>query len=129
MCSINQNWNQPLVEDLDLSIAGDQERHIRHEAIDVAENKCPFQSEEATTIFFAALEDAKSAGIIPENIGVAEAEWGGPFYGETEKVKVGRKDVEIVLPFEIWWPRAVLWAQALELMVRIQAAENNEIVN
>ncbi|KAJ7456377.1 hypothetical protein B0H11DRAFT_1819069, partial [Mycena galericulata] len=89
-------------EDLNLSIAGDQERHIRHEAIDVAENKCPFQSEEATSIFFAALEDAKSAGIIPENIGVAEAEWDGPFYGETEKVKVGRKDVEIVLPFEIW---------------------------
>ncbi|KAJ7122623.1 hypothetical protein C8R43DRAFT_899656, partial [Mycena crocata] len=114
--------------DIDLAIAGDQDRHIRHEAIDVVENQCPFETEQATVIFCQALEDVTSSEIIPEHFGVAEAEWEERFYGETEKVKVGRKDVEIVLPFQVWWPRAVAWAQGLELMVRIQAAENGDMI-
>ncbi|KAJ7929815.1 hypothetical protein B0H13DRAFT_2310202 [Mycena leptocephala] len=93
-------------DDLDLAIAEDQDHHFRHEAIDVAEKECPFSSKEATAVFFAALEEVKSAGIIPKNLGRAAAEWEGTFYPETE----------------------VAWAQALELMVRIQAAENHEII-
>ncbi|KAJ7886279.1 hypothetical protein B0H13DRAFT_1628024 [Mycena leptocephala] len=116
------------LDDLDLAIAGDQDHHIRHAAIDVVENQCPFNSKDATAIFCQALEDVKSAGIISKHFGVAEAEWEEPFYGETENVKVGRKDVEIVLPFEVWYPHAVAWAQGLELMVHIQAAENGEII-
>ncbi|KAJ7449332.1 hypothetical protein B0H11DRAFT_1928679 [Mycena galericulata] len=90
-------------DNLDLAIAGDQDRHIRHEAIDVVENECPFSSEDATVIFSAALPEVKSAGIITENFGVAGPEWEERFYGETETVKIGREDVEIVLPFGIWW--------------------------
>ncbi|KAJ7478866.1 hypothetical protein B0H11DRAFT_1725707, partial [Mycena galericulata] len=115
-------------DDLYLTIAGGQDRHIRHEAFNAVENECPFSSEDAMVIFFAALHEVKSEGIIPEGFGVAEPEWEAQFYGETETVKVGRKEVEIVLPFVIWWPRAVVWAQGLEIMVRIQAAENNETV-
>ncbi|KAJ7728403.1 hypothetical protein B0H14DRAFT_2410054, partial [Mycena olivaceomarginata] len=115
-------------DNLDWAIAGDQDRHIRHEAIDVAESKFPFRSNEAGVVFRSALAEVKYESIIPCNFGVAEAEWEGNFYGETETVKVGRKEVEIRLPFETWWPRAVAWAQGLEIMVRIQAAENNEIV-
>jgi hypothetical protein len=88
-----------------------------------------FISQDAMHTFFAALQDVKIADIVPEGFGVAEPEWGEQFYGETETVKVGRKDVKIVLPFEIWWPRAVAWAQGLEVMVRIQAAEAGEILN
>lgn len=110
-----------------MAIAGDQDHNIRHEAIAVLENECPFDSEDATAIFCQALQDVKSAEIVPQHFGVAEIEWDGPFYGQTETVKVGRKDVEIVLPFQIWWPRAVEWAQGLELMVRIQMAERGEI--
>lgn len=112
-----------ITDDLDLAIAGDQGHNIRHEAIDVVEDECPFSSQEANTIFSAALQEVQFAGIIPENLGVAEVDWEDRFYGETETVKIGRKDVEIVLPFEIWWPRAVVWAQGLEIMVRIQMAE------
>ncbi|KAJ6603888.1 hypothetical protein B0H10DRAFT_1656878, partial [Mycena sp. CBHHK59/15] len=67
-------------------------------------------------IFHQALEEVKFAEIIPEHFGVAVAEWEEAFYGETENVKIGRKEVEIVLPFAVWWPRAVAWAQGLELM-------------
>ncbi|KAJ6608014.1 hypothetical protein B0H10DRAFT_1816739, partial [Mycena sp. CBHHK59/15] len=115
-------------DDLDSVIAGDQDRHIRHEPIGVVETECPFASAEAITIFSSALKDVQSAGIIPRHFGVAETEWEGSFYGETETVKVGRKEAQIVLLFEIWWPRAVAWAQALDIMVNIQAVENNEII-
>ncbi|KAJ6552956.1 hypothetical protein B0H19DRAFT_949303, partial [Mycena capillaripes] len=115
-------------DDLDSAIAEDQDRHIRHEAIDVVESKFPFQSNEAGVVFRSALTEVKSESIIPHNFGVLESEWEGNFYGETESVKVGRKEAEIRLPFENWWPRAVAWAQGLEIMVRIRAAENNEIV-
>ncbi|KAJ7937864.1 hypothetical protein B0H13DRAFT_1588324, partial [Mycena leptocephala] len=46
-------------------------------------------------------------GIIPRQFEVAENEWEEPFYGETETLKIRRKQVEIALPFQIWWPRAV----------------------
>ncbi|KAJ7920108.1 hypothetical protein B0H13DRAFT_1867881 [Mycena leptocephala] len=48
-------------------------------------------------------------------------------YSEIEVIKVSRKDSEVDLPFVIWWPRAVAWAQALELMVNIKAVENGDI--
>ncbi|KAJ7731740.1 hypothetical protein B0H16DRAFT_1234859, partial [Mycena metata] len=102
--------------DLDAAIADEQDHHVRHDPIDVIENRCPFHSEEAKTIFSSAVQEVQSAGIIPQYLGVAEAEWDGQPYGETETVKIGRKDVEIQLPFEIWWPRAVAWAQGLEIM-------------
>ncbi|KAJ7348275.1 hypothetical protein DFH08DRAFT_698620, partial [Mycena albidolilacea] len=113
------------IDDLNEVIANDQDRNVRHEAVGVAETKFPFRSDQARDIFVAALANVQAAGIIPENFGVAEAEWEVPFYGESESVKVGRKQVEITLPFPIWWPRAVAWAQGLDLMVRIQEAERN----
>ncbi|KAJ6491002.1 hypothetical protein C8R45DRAFT_826086, partial [Mycena sanguinolenta] len=113
------------LDDLDTAIANDQDHHVRHEPVDVTETKCPFGSAPTQNVFVAALQEVQEAQIIPENLGVAEEEWGGTFYGETESMKVGRKQVEIQLPFTIWWPRAVAWAQGLELMVRIQEAELN----
>jgi hypothetical protein len=113
------------VDDLNEAIANDQDHHIRHEAIEVVETQCPFRSKEGQNVFVAALQEVQAAGIIPDGLGVAENEWGGSFYGETETFKVGRKQVEIQLPFAMWWPRAVAWAQALEVMVRIQAVEDN----
>ncbi|KAJ6524109.1 hypothetical protein DFH09DRAFT_937428, partial [Mycena vulgaris] len=115
-------------DDIDLAIAGDQDHQIHHEAIEVAQNECPFTNEEAMSIFSSALHEVQAKGIIPQHFGVAEAEWEERYYGETETVKVGRKEVSIQLPFDIWWPRAVGWAQGLEIMVRIQAAESGEVI-
>ncbi|KAJ6608230.1 hypothetical protein B0H10DRAFT_1921250 [Mycena sp. CBHHK59/15] len=115
-------------ENLDLAIAGDQDHHVRHEAIEVMQNKFPFNTDDAGRIFSEALKQVKARGIVPQGMGVARNEWEDGFYGETEMVKVGKKEVEIVLPFRVWWPRAVEWAQGLELMVRIQAVENGDII-
>ncbi|KAJ7749834.1 hypothetical protein DFH07DRAFT_746472, partial [Mycena maculata] len=113
--------------DLDLAIAGDQDHHIRHEAIEVMENKLPFANEEAEQIFADTLREAHNEGIIPDGLGVAEGEWEDGVYSEIEIIKVGRKDVPIALPFTVWWPRAVKWAQGLELMVKIRAVESGDI--
>ncbi|KAJ7693796.1 hypothetical protein B0H14DRAFT_2419364, partial [Mycena olivaceomarginata] len=115
-------------DNIDAVIPGDQEHHVRHEPIDVPKHTRPFNSDEAAEIFSQALEDVKAAGIIPRQLGVSPTEWGHGGYPETEMVKVGRKDVDITLPFPVWWPRAVAWAQGLELLSKIQAVENGEIV-
>ncbi|KAJ7934971.1 hypothetical protein B0H13DRAFT_1591207 [Mycena leptocephala] len=114
--------------DLDLAIAGDQDRHIRHEAIEVTEHQFPFGSEEVGVIFYDSFKVVQDTGIIPIGMGVAEGEWEDGFYAETEAVKVGRKDIEIPLPFRVWWPRAVTWAQGLEIMAKIQAVERGDII-
>ncbi|KAJ7844242.1 hypothetical protein B0H14DRAFT_2358742, partial [Mycena olivaceomarginata] len=77
--------------------------------------------------FSGAFRDVHAAGIIPKRLGVAEAEWGNDGYSETETIKVGRRDVEIVLPVAIWYPRAVMWAQGLEIMSKFLAVERGDI--
>ncbi|KAJ6572622.1 hypothetical protein B0H10DRAFT_1671959, partial [Mycena sp. CBHHK59/15] len=104
------------IDDLDAAIVNDQDDHIRHGAVEVTQSEFPFNSKEAGVIFSNALREIKAAEIILEDLGVSKAEWEGRFYGETERIKVGKKNVEIVLPFSIWLPRAVAWAQGLELM-------------
>ncbi|KAJ7185054.1 hypothetical protein C8R46DRAFT_1300877 [Mycena filopes] len=105
-----------------------QDRHVRHDTIEVTANKFPFNSEAAELLFSSSLKEARESGIIPVGLGVAEEEWEGGIYTEAELVKVGRKEVEVALPFQIWWPRAVIWAQGLELMAKIQAVENGDIL-
>ncbi|KAJ7652485.1 hypothetical protein DFH06DRAFT_924339, partial [Mycena polygramma] len=106
-------------DDIDAAIAGDQDHHIRHEAIEVASHEFPFKSNEAAEIFYRALDEVKITEIVPLQLGVAPAEWETGAYPETEAVKVGKKEAEIILPFAVWWPRAVAWAQGLEVLTKI----------
>ncbi|KAJ7434920.1 hypothetical protein B0H11DRAFT_2161919 [Mycena galericulata] len=115
-------------DDIDIAIAGDQSQHIRHEAVDAPKAEFPFQSDDALDIFSQALKNVKAAEMIPQQMGVSPEEWDGGHYPETEMVKAGRKYIDITLPFPLWWPRAVAWTQGLELMAKIQAVENGDIV-
>ncbi|KAJ7939066.1 hypothetical protein B0H13DRAFT_1587356 [Mycena leptocephala] len=115
-------------DDIDTAIAEDQEHHTRHEPVDVPKHESPFKSEEAAQIFSAALADVKAQEIMPRHLGVSPAEWGDEGYPETEMAKAGRKDIEITLLLSVWWPRAVAWAQGLELLSKIQAVENGDII-
>ncbi|KAJ7096141.1 hypothetical protein C8R44DRAFT_644623, partial [Mycena epipterygia] len=120
--------NKWIQDDMDAAIAEDQGRHIRHEPIDVPKHSSPFSTVEAEELFSQALSTVQAEGIVPVGLGVAEAEWEGGIYSEVEVIKVGRKDSEVDIPFSVWWPRAVAWVQGLELMVRVQAAENGDIM-
>ncbi|KAJ6477053.1 hypothetical protein C8R45DRAFT_753750, partial [Mycena sanguinolenta] len=78
-------------------------------------HESPFKSDAAIEIFHRAHDDVKAAEILPRQLGIAPGEWAEEGYPETEKVRVGRKDVDIILSFPVWWPCAVAWAQGLEL--------------
>ncbi|KAJ6548998.1 hypothetical protein B0H19DRAFT_1300161 [Mycena capillaripes] len=126
ICALPTNLST--YSNIDAAIADDQDHHIRHAAIDVPNHEFPFQSNEAGNIFYSAFTEVKAAEIVPLQFGVAPAEWEDEGYPETEAVKVGKKEVEITLPFALWWPRAVARAQGLELLSKIHAVENGDIV-
>ncbi|KAJ7722312.1 hypothetical protein B0H16DRAFT_1334770, partial [Mycena metata] len=115
-------------EDLDASIADDLRRQVHHEPVDVPKHLSPFLTAETEQIFSQALGMVQAEETVPVGFGVAESEWEHGVYSEVEVLKVGRKESDIHLPFPIWWPRAVAWAQGLELMVRLQAVENGDIL-
>jgi hypothetical protein len=115
-------------ETIDDRIAADQEHHIRHDPVEVPQHGIPFTSPEAEGLFANAHRGVVAAGIVPLGFGVAENEWDEDMYPGFEDIKSGRggKRLSICLPFAVWWPRAVAWAQALELMTKICMAENGE---
>ncbi|KIJ63930.1 hypothetical protein HYDPIDRAFT_28831 [Hydnomerulius pinastri MD-312] len=110
-------------------IMADQQRHIRHEPIDVPNISTPFQSIEGEEVFNLALKELRDLGIIPNGYGVGQSEWVNGSYPEIEIIKVGHggKEYHVDLPFVIWWPRAVAWAQGLDVMTRICMVENGEL--
>ena len=57
-----------------------------------------------------------------------DSEWDGGDYPIFEAIKSGRRGklLNMVLPFDIWWPKAVAWAQGLDLMTRICIVENGD---
>jgi len=109
------------IEDL---IANDQRNNVRHEPIEVPKHQLPFHNPEAVQIFLDALKEAAIEGIVPDDFGLREDEWEDGLYPEIEHLKVGKRVVEIMLPFEVWYPRAVVWARGLELMTRICLIED-----
>ena len=58
---------------------------------------------------------------IPLGFGVHKDEWDDDEgYPALERIPMrGAKYLDIALPFETWWPRAVRWARALKLMTML----------
>ncbi|TDL30236.1 hypothetical protein BD410DRAFT_709365, partial [Rickenella mellea] len=104
-------------------IAADQNVHIRHDPIEVPEDACPpsLRSREEMARFRDILQELQRMEVVPSGLGVSEQEWGNDGYPDIEVIKSGRggKELHVQLPFVIWWPRAVRWAQGLELMCRM----------
>jgi len=114
--------------DLAQQISEDQQHQIRHNPVDVPDHQSAFSSQASENIFKQAIQDNNVSGIVPKGLGVAEEEWEDGHYPGAELIQVARKDIQIILPFEIWWLRAVRWVRALELATRIQVYCGEEIV-
>ncbi|KAK6968889.1 Integrase catalytic domain-containing protein [Favolaschia claudopus] len=67
-------------------------------------------------VFWEALEFVKAENMIPEDFDTDLDS-----YPVRESIHLGRggKRISVTLPLDIWWPRALLWAQALDLMTRL----------
>lgn len=128
--AILANFDEDLNHDIDAHIAAGQEHHIRHEPIPVPDHRNPFNSVEGEAMFFDALNKIATQKIVPAGFGVNATEWDNHIYPDVEDIKYGRAGnvLSVALPFEIWWPRAVCWAQGLDAMTKICLAENGEYV-
>ena len=107
--------------DLDQQVRSDVLGDVHHDAVLVPDSKSPFPSQEAEQVFtesFQQIEGSPSS-TIPAGFFLRQSELGGSAYPTAESIRVARKEVDIPLPFEIWYPRAVRWAQALTLMTLV----------
>lgn len=107
---IDDEW-----EDIDNMIAADQTPDVRHDPVDVPAHDSPF-GPELEAIFFEALEAIKAENIIPDGFDLDLNT-----YPARESIHLGRggKRISVILPLDVWWPRALLWAQGLDLMTRM----------
>ncbi|KAJ7679330.1 hypothetical protein DFH06DRAFT_974840, partial [Mycena polygramma] len=122
----DQDW---IDEDLADAVENDLAHNIRHPAIKVARHRNPFRSRQIENGFFAGLQDIVRHGIVPEGFGVLETEWEDGDYPAVEAINPGTRGREIIvaLPREIWLPRAILFAQALDAMTRALVFEEVEL--
>ncbi|KAJ7804598.1 hypothetical protein B0H14DRAFT_2383616 [Mycena olivaceomarginata] len=119
----DEEGNEPSPEEeLENRIQADLQENIRHQPVKVAKHRCPFKDDDLEQYFLGLLGDLLAQPeILPEDYGVREEEWEEEDYPEIETIRPGTKGKElaVILPRAEWFPRAVRWAQALDLMARV----------
>jgi hypothetical protein len=116
----NENIN---LDDLGEQIANDQEPNTRHEPVLVPDHNNPFPTPELEEIFFQALAVVREQGDLPRGFLVYPDEWEDGEYPAYEFIKSGRrglKELRISLADEVWRGRSELWAQALDILNRME---------
>lgn len=116
------------VEALGDRIQAANESKFNAEPVGVPKHADPFPSREILDIFDKSIIEAATAGIVPPGYGLLQDEWEKDIYPAYEIIGTGRrggkarggKELRIELPTHIWFPRAVLWGQGLDLMNRLQ---------
>ncbi|KAF8495404.1 hypothetical protein JB92DRAFT_2818209 [Gautieria morchelliformis] len=101
----------------------DLRSNVKHKPVRPPRHENPFdgQPEAIQAAFEAALVQVQTTGFLPEDFGVRSEEWDGA-YPDHKALQIGHKGKELVisLPAQIWYPRAVSWAQALYVMSKVQ---------
>ncbi|KAF8208238.1 hypothetical protein K438DRAFT_1438421, partial [Mycena galopus ATCC 62051] len=99
-------------------IGKDQEENIWHAPIKVACHESPFDNAEQEGVFIDLLENVFEENGLPEDYGVCKEEWDQEDYPEIEVICPGTrgKEISVVLPRDMWFPRVLRWAQALDAM-------------
>ena len=91
-----------------------QERHVRHAAVPTPESRSPFANDIESKVFFTALGRIKRSECVPAGFGLSDT------YESVETYSTGhsRKGLRIPLPYNVWFPRVLLWCQAVDLYKR-----------
>ncbi|KAJ6458266.1 hypothetical protein C8R45DRAFT_1110176 [Mycena sanguinolenta] len=115
-----QNKQDAEEDDIAEHIRADQGPHIRHDAIEVPDQRNPFSGDpQAETHFFAVLTNVVGQDIIPAGYGVLPEERDEDGYPDVEFLAVGKRmktQIPVSLASPIWLQRARLWVQALKLL-------------
>lgn len=88
----------------------------------VPPSESPFVSPDDLNVFQIALAAVGSEDIVPEGYGLLEDEWEEDAYSTIEVInsgRRGRREIVVGLPEHVWRPRAVLWEQALDVLIRV----------
>lgn len=93
-----------------------QKRHVRHEAAEVADTRSPFNDDDELQMFVHQLAHDLASNSYPSGYNLNDE------YESLESYTTGRstKPLVIPLPYEIWFPRMVVWCKAVDLLNRIQ---------
>ncbi len=99
-----------------------QRRSVRHEAIPTPRNESPFESVQQEEEFKTKLERIQIQGTVPDSYNLTRRELGNKPYPNMESLPgrmCGSRELNIILPPEVWRPRALIWAQALGTVTEI----------
>ena len=105
--------------ELPLLIAEEQASQFLHKAAKVPKHINPFDHEDLENVFKQALDEVKRLNHMPFELGVREEEWGNEGYPEIEIIPSSHrrnKELVVELPHFVWYPWAVYWCQALEVL-------------
>ena len=93
-----------------------QEVHIRHPPVEAARCKSPFRSTLELDAFQQALQQCTSKDLCPSYLGLDLP------YASSETFHTGRsrKGITVPLPYDVWYPRILLWCRAIDLVTRIK---------
>ena len=93
-----------------------QEVHVRHPPVEAAQSGSPFQSILKLEAFQQALQQATSRDLRPAYLGLDLP------YEPSETFYTGRsrKGITVPLPYDVWYPRILVWCRAIDLVTRIK---------
>jgi len=97
-------------------ISKGQEVHIRHPPVEATRSRSPFRSTLELKAFQQALKQVTSKDLRPAYLGLELS------YEPSETFYTGRsrKGITVPLPYDVWYPRILLWCRAIDLVTRIK---------
>ena len=113
---------------LQSQIAADIHANINHKPVKAPPSKSPFGEPVHEALFFTALNDITTAGLIPIGYGLTPQEWDDDGYPTIELTTYGcrKKEIVVALLAGVWLPRAVAWGQGLHVMQTLMYTLANE---
>lgn len=95
-----------------------QAGNVHQEPVHVPETNSPFASDADEQQFLSTVQQVQQAGHIPALFRLA-VESGYPNYEYIRYGKKGTNELKIPLNHTLWYPRALLWSQALDVLSRL----------
>jgi hypothetical protein len=98
------------------------EHQVRHAPMEVVESSCPFRDDAELRLFAEALDILKSQEVVPAGFNLEAT------YHPIETFRTGRcrKGISVPLLHEVWFPRVLLWCQALDLLKKFPMVVRGE---
>jgi hypothetical protein len=102
-------------QDIAKTIASSQKRNIRHDAAEVAGSAIPFEGTDELRAYALALDNALTTNEYPAGFNLSEK------YDSFESYKTGRSSRPLIIPipYDVWFPRIIVWCKALDLLKRL----------